>query len=148
MRSRATSKARRVFPEPPAPVRVKSRVVASAWLTSNASSSRPTKLLRAVGRLCWGGASSPVCSRGAHNIWLPVMQSWLFPRNPRKYAALALWPREEVAFPTPIIMLPKKQSRIPQTDDLCVRCYQTVSERHLLASWQRTSQKSVQAKFD
>src|SRR5215208_2776650 len=54
MRSRATSKARRGFPEPPAPVRVKSRVVASAWLTSNASSARPTKLLRAAGRLCWG----------------------------------------------------------------------------------------------
>src|ERR687889_352218 len=54
MRSRATSKAKRVFPEPPAPVRVKSRVVASAWLTSNASSSRPTKLLLCAGRLCWG----------------------------------------------------------------------------------------------
>src|SRR5215212_4117757 len=52
MRSRATSRAKRVLPEPPAPVRVKSRVVASAWLTSNASSSRPTKLLRAAGRLC------------------------------------------------------------------------------------------------
>src|SRR5215210_2756322 len=42
------------------------------------------------------------------------MQSWLFPRNPRKYAALVLWPREEVALPTPIMMLAKKQSRIPQ----------------------------------
>src|SRR5215212_3553879 len=66
------------------------------------------------------------------------MQSRLFPRNPRKYAALVLWPHEEVALPTPIMMLPKKQSRIPQTDDLCVKCYRTVSERHLLAPWQGT----------
>jgi hypothetical protein len=77
-----------------------------------------------------------------------VMHSQLFPRNPRKFAAPALRPREEVAFPTQVMMLPEKQSRIPQTEDLCVRCYQTVSERHLLAPWQGTSQKSVQAKFD
>jgi hypothetical protein len=46
------------------------------------------------------------------------------------------------------MMLPKKRSRIPQTDDLCVKCYQTVSERHLLAPRQGTSQKPVQAKLD
>src|SRR5918994_2507971 len=70
MRSRATSRAKRVLPEPPAPVRVMSRVVASAWLTSNASSSRPTKLLRAAGRLCWG----------VLRLWcvLPVLKTFRF----------------------------------------------------------------------
>src|SRR5918995_2661973 len=54
MRPRATSRARRVFPEPPAPVRVMRRVVASSCLTSSVSCSLPTKLLRAADRLCPG----------------------------------------------------------------------------------------------
>src|SRR5829696_9145911 len=54
MRLRATSRANLVLPEPPTPVRVKSRVVASSRFTSNMSCSRPTKLLLCAGRLCWG----------------------------------------------------------------------------------------------
>jgi hypothetical protein len=34
---------------------------------------------------------------------------------PRKYAALALSPRDDVAFPTPNMMTYKEASRIPQT---------------------------------
>ena len=33
---------------------------------------------------------------------------------PRKYTALALWPREEVAFPKPNMMPHKEASRIPK----------------------------------
>src|SRR5918994_2813231 len=54
MRSRATSRAKRVLPEPPTPVRVKRRAVAISNSTSSISRSRPTKLLRAAGKLCRG----------------------------------------------------------------------------------------------
>ena len=50
--SRATSRASRVLPEPPAPVRVRSRVIARARLTSTSSCSRPMKLVLTAGRLC------------------------------------------------------------------------------------------------
>src|SRR5215213_5623486 len=43
--------ARRVFPQPPEPVKVKRRVMVSKRLTSRTCCSRPIKLLTAAGRL-------------------------------------------------------------------------------------------------
>jgi hypothetical protein len=60
-RSLATSRASRVLPQPPVPVRVKRFVIASILLTSTISRSRPMKLVLAEGRLCLagcGGSSS------------------------------------------------------------------------------------------
>src|SRR5215212_1240041 len=51
-RSRDTSRARRVLPEPPAPVSVSSLLISSSRLTSSISRSRPMKLLLGAGRLC------------------------------------------------------------------------------------------------
>src|SRR5215203_4981463 len=56
MRCLATCSASRVLPEPPVPVRVKSRVMASVLLTSTSSRSRPTKLVLGAGRLCLLGS--------------------------------------------------------------------------------------------
>src|SRR5215208_4304139 len=50
--SLATSKASRVLPQPPVPVRVNSPVIASILLTSTISRSRPTKFVLGSGRLC------------------------------------------------------------------------------------------------
>src|ERR671920_743850 len=52
MRSLATSRARRVLPEPPVPVSVSSLLISSSRLTSSISRSRPMKLLLGAGRLC------------------------------------------------------------------------------------------------
>src|SRR6266700_613407 len=61
----ATCKARRVLPEPPAPVRVRKRVVERRLLSSITARSRPMKLLNWIGRLfglvsrCFGTGPSP-----------------------------------------------------------------------------------------
>src|SRR5215208_3526746 len=67
IRSLATSKASRVLPQPPVPVRVKSPVIASILLTSTISRSRPTKFVLGSGRLCL-----PACNgslRGGAACW-------------------------------------------------------------------------------
>ena len=63
-RLRATSKASRVLPEPPVPVRVSRRVMASSRVTSSSSRFRPTKLVLGAGRLCPEdrAVAPPVCS--------------------------------------------------------------------------------------
>ncbi len=53
--SPASSIARRVLPQPPAPVSVSSRVPSSSSRSSLISRSRPTKLVTCVGRLCGAG---------------------------------------------------------------------------------------------
>src|SRR5215212_785791 len=58
-RSLATSKASRVLPQPPVPVRVKSPVIASIPLTSTISRSRPTKVVLGPGRLCLPAYEGP-----------------------------------------------------------------------------------------
>src|SRR5215208_5867154 len=50
--SLATSKASRILPQPPVPVRVKSPVIASIHFTSTISRSLPTKFVLGSGRLC------------------------------------------------------------------------------------------------
>src|SRR5215472_7766585 len=64
--SAAARSASRVFPAPPLPVRVSSRVVVSRRLTSRSSGRRPTKLVRSVGRLepLRSRASSPISAPG------------------------------------------------------------------------------------
>ena len=62
--SLATSRASRVLPEPPVPVRVSSRVMASSRFTSTISRSRPTKLVLGAGRLCLPRRAGSL-SRGA-----------------------------------------------------------------------------------
>ena len=63
----ATSSARRVFPVPPGPVTVSSRVVASNAVTSATSDSRPTKEVSCAGRLDGvpppAGAANPIGGR-------------------------------------------------------------------------------------
>src|SRR5215217_7959638 len=62
-----------------------------------------------------------VCSTGAHNSWFSVMPGRLFPRNPRKYATLALSPREEVTVPTLIMMPPHEGiAHPPNGRSLCL----------------------------
>src|SRR5215213_7683742 len=59
MSSRDTSRARRVLPHPPAPVRGRSRVMARSRLTFRNSVSLPTKLLFGAGRLCLPASGGP-----------------------------------------------------------------------------------------
>ncbi len=68
----ATCSASRVFPAPPAPVKVTSRLRASRRRTSFISASRPTKLVSCTGRLCGKassdrGAGKSVPMRGWHS---------------------------------------------------------------------------------
>ncbi len=65
----ATSTARRVLPDPPAPVTVTRRQDRTSEPTSACSASRPTKLLRYVGRLL---VSSTAASQGSVTCWLVV----------------------------------------------------------------------------
>src|SRR5215208_2456292 len=65
----ASTRAKRVLPEPPAPVRVSRRVLsANTPLSSAISRSRPTKLVSCRGRLFFGGGLDP-CPRGKSMSW-------------------------------------------------------------------------------
>src|SRR5690606_24490497 len=58
-RRTATSSARRVLPLPPGPVRVTSRSEAASARTATISASRPTKVVRGVGRRPEGARAGP-----------------------------------------------------------------------------------------
>ena len=81
----ATSRASRVLPDPPAPVSVSSRVMASSRLTSTISRSRPTKLVLGAGRLCFLRRPNPPAYGTTGGTWgnLPPLS----PRVERPVAA-------------------------------------------------------------
>ena len=61
--------------------------------------------------------------------------------SPRKYATLALSPRGEVAFPAPITIPLKKESRIPRRRSFVSNAIKPFPNHHLLPTCQGTSGK-------
>ncbi len=95
----------RVLPEPPAPVRVKSRVTERARLSSSISRSLPTKLSLGAGRLCLvaSGVSSP-CDETARRAGVVGNPPVAMSSCKRRVALLGSVPSLVESLPEPSIL--------------------------------------------